>query len=998
MIKGQNMEKDWKSLQSLIACFDDLENSTDPAVICGGKSICYHQLIPEAKKLAKAMLLQGLEKGDRVVLSMPYGISQVCAYMAMIYAGIVIVFIDRSWPKDRLAFIQKDCGAGFVLTDEVYASLMETKDEALKDIQLPAIENADAYCIFYTSGSTGNPKGTMVHHTYIYHIVLPVPENTAYFDTYRRCDTVFSMGNIAYGATHGDLLFSLVSGKTLILATDEERLSPTVVGECMLKNHADAMSGTPSMLQRFLEDETFAKAFSALKRLFIIGEALSADVGDVLLKKTPAVIYDAYGASEVGFFAYDRVKKGTPVRLSFPTWQAVLFVADEEGHVLGEGVSGELCIGGCLAKYGYYIGLPELTEQKYFDLPRYGRVYRSGDRAIMDPDGVIRMAGRKDDMQKLHGQRLEPAEVELAIGKYPSVRQAAVQIRGKDKEAVLCAWFSAEEKIEEDGLRRFLADRLPWYMVPARYLQMDELPLNSSGKLDRRAMPDIETGPSDYQVPQTETEALLCRMFGEVLHIVPPVSRNDSFFLLGGDSMQGMYFLSLLAQRKGLRLSMKELFLHPTPEALALICKAHEESKDPVPAQTLSRYEGTLPEEIRRLLGEEGVRSVFPAGNSTQVYLAMQRAGFTQSLNEMRVEVLSDTAWKEAELMDRIQCLVRNHPSLRSFFVSDKKRKSWQVFFETDKDARWEHVWYKDIRNLSEDQAQRFIRGFRQVMDADTHSWKAAYFVLGEQKSVLLLSLSHTIADGISLYTILNELFASDYKDLKEDTLFGHRARLTVEKPVIPETVRRYYSHPDLSIKNKDAMKRTVKFTNRHIVIPEAELTQLKENLASYGISLYTYIQYCYGKALLYALKGSELWLMTLEAGRYPEWGDELRIVGNLTVGMPVQVRADMTAMQFEEELGALRDCPYLSEAAFLLSPEWSGIHEGIISNEFPELPQYIKELTIKDSHNRTGNSMRLEEGNLCVDMRYRDDPETDSLYAQVSRLFEEMIRKADIV
>ena len=1004
------MEKNWKSFKTITACFDALENCTDPAVICAGERIRYRELIPEAKKMAKAMLLGGIKKGDRVILSMSYSIDMVCAYMAMVYAGIVIVFIDRSWPEERLAFIQKDCKAGLVLTDEVYASLKETKDKEEPGILLPAIEESDPYVVFYTSGSTGNPKGTVMHHSCIYSIVVPVPENVAYYDTWKRCNAIFSMGNIAYGATHGDLMFSLVSGRTLVLATEEERLSPALVGECILKNHADAMSGTPSMLQRFLEDETFARAFSGLKRLFIIGEALSVEVGDALLKKTPAVIYDAFGSSEAGFFAYDRVKEGTPVRLAFPTYQARLLVLDEEGNPAGEGIPGELGIGGSLSEHAYYIGLPELNEEKYIDLPMYGRVYRSGDRAVQDPDGVIRMAGRKDDMQKLHGQRLEPAEVELAIQKYPAVRQAAVQIRGKDKDAVLCAWYSAREKIDPDVLRRFLSESLPWYMVPVRYLQMEELPLNSSGKLDRRALPDIAASGQEYQAPQTETEAFLCLMFGKALRLRAPVGREDSFFLLGGDSMQGMLLLSFLSEKRGIHLSMKELFQNPTPASLAVVCEKRENDRDSAPDESLRHFpeknrERVLPEIISGILPKEEIQAVFPVSNNVEIYLAMQKLHVTQSLNEINASAVCDFVWKEEELVERVQALVKNHPALRSYFVKDDSGKSWQVFRNDRKASLMENrlpsaggknsenqIWYKDIRRLSQESAQRFIRGFWQVLEESQQLWKIAYFVLGENRSMLLLSVSHTIADGVSLYVILNELCAPDYKALKKDTLLLHRAKLTGSNPGLPEEIAKYYSHPDLSLKRKDAMTRVDRFAFRRILLSAEETRQLKERCAGAAMTMYTFAQYCYGQTLLKVLRGRELWILSLEAGRYPQWGEELRIVGNLTVGIPVRITQTQTVFQFQEELEMLRNEPCLSEAKILYSPKWAGIYEGIVSNDFTMLPPGVQDLTLLDAGKSNGSSMWFKDECLCIELRYRDDPETDRQYGLAEQYLRERL------
>ena len=979
------MAQNYETCKTVLDGINALENSDRTAVICSSETITYRELIQKAKKAARAMAAEGVHKGDRVILSIPYSVDFICGYLAILYAGAAYVAIDRAWPEERLSLIRSDSGAVLTLTREKLKALL-SHDSAEA---LPEMDGADPFALYYTSGSTGKPKGALIHHAMVLAIVLPVDENVCYAETMCLCERIFIMGNFAYEAVLGDLLFCLFCGKTMILATDEERQDPALLGQCMLSNQADATMGTPSMLLRYLESPVFADAFASLKRLAFIGEALSVPDALKISQKTDAVLFDAFGTSEVGFFAYCRVVPGEEVTLEYPTHGAVLLALGEDGRPVGEGEIGELCIGGSLALYSVYYGLPELTEMKYQVIPEYGRIYRTGDRVLRLPGGRLKMAGRKDDLVKLHGQRLEPREIELAMENFHGIGQAAVAVRGEGRDAVLCAWYTSKAPIDEMRLREYMADRLPGYMVPVRMKRMEELPLNTSGKLDRRSLPDIEESGGLDEAPANQRERVICKAFESILSCEKPVGRNDNFFMLGGDSMLGMVLVSELARKNGLYCTMTDLFRHPTPMQLAA------SATDQDAMERAERFEDapalSLPEEIRSIAADSNVQAVFPVNNSVLSYLIVRKAGLSGAMEDLRIKLLLDCAFTEDEFRDRVRTLSRNHPALRSRFVEDSQGAYWQVFQKSAAQT----VWFKDIRHLHGEAKERFIHGFWQVFDSDKALWKAACLITEDHRCVVLFSASHTIADGVSLSVIQNDLCGDHYRELAEDGLLLHRKRLICQKAELPEWVRQYYADPDLSVKAFEHLSFSKNnWEAEALRLSKKDTEEMMSRCFAAGIMFYSWVQYCYGQALLEVLNQEAIWLLTLEAGRYAHWGDELGIVGNLTVGIPVKITKGQGILAFNEDLLKLRDIPSLSDSPLAFSPEWLGLYEGVTSTSFPAPVYPITDVELINGKNRNGNSMQVVDGALIVEIRHIDNPKEKKWAVQLMKAFNEWLRK----
>ena len=954
----------FRTIPEGISFFKDSEKT---AVLCKGERLSYKDMIADADKVAKGLALEGVGRGDFVVLSMPRSVDFVTGLLGILYSGAAYVAVDPEWPEERLDYIVKDCKAAMVLTQERYRTLMDAgRSGHTGEIALPVLTGEDACAVYYTSGSTGAPKGTVTHHQVFYNEALPVRENLCAFETMERCEVFFSMGNFAYGATACDIFSCLFYGKTLALAAREEQESPRRMGELMLKTGADALLATPSMLLMLLHDETFARGIGQLKRLILTGEALSDHAAGEIEGYTKASIYDAFGASELRNYAFGRVLPGQSVKIDYLIPGARLLILTDDGQEAAAGYEGELCVGGASAQLGYYVGQETLTASKFSDTDRFGRIYHTGDLAVLSDNGQVRMTGRKDHLIKLHGQRLEPGEVERCMETFEGVRRAVVDVRGEGVSAALCAWYTADGNVDPVALRRHLSERLPVYMIPVYMMEMDELPLNDSGKLDKRALRVIESTLTGYVPPKTPTQEMICLCFRQVLETSERVGLEDNFFALGGDSLKAIRAVHILRCDFGLKTSTRDLFVNPTPgllsRAVTQESAAGREAGGELP-------ESAIPDELAPLLEDGNTQAILRASEMSKLYLKLKAFHIHDMRNVSRVRTELLKAFDETEFQNRLSALVARHPALRSDYVLDRHGTFWQIIAR----EKTPTAFYKDLRSLPAGAAERFVNGFWQVLKESGALFAAAYFRLPKNRGVLLLQADHTIADGMSLSILQNELAGSLPGSTGEDGYIAHRMRSVAAASDVPEFVRDYYANVRLSVKSEDAQQANVERTAQRICLSEEETKRLEDWCGGEGFTLFTWVLYCYGRALLHCHRAKEIWLMHLDSGRYGEWEDDLAVVGNLAAPMPVCIDENTTASSLQSDLLALGQYTGLADTEIFNRIDFRGCFESIISRDFGEMTPLIERSELVDDSDTRGNHMRIRDGRLCIELRHAD-------------------------
>ena len=545
--------------------------------------LSYGELSVRAERLARRLRKLGVKPGDLVGQCLDRSGSLVVGALGTFRAGCAYVAIDPRYPDERVRWMLDDSNAAAVVTDASNAarlggpgdrpSVMVAGDGELLDGSVPDAgdslpgppRSTDLAYVVYTSGSTGRPKGVMVEHASLANLVEWHRAAFALSDS-DRCTQISSPG---FDAVVWEIWPALASGAAIHVVPEDLRGDP--VG---LRNWLVAEGITVTFLPTAVADGVLGLAWpdqGALRYLLTGGDALSRRP----LPGLGFTVVNNYGLSETAVVATSGAVspdgEGLP-SIGQPISGVVVEVVDKRLRPVDPGVDGELLIGGAALARGY-LNRPELTSERFLD-ERQGRRYRTGDRVRQRPNGELEFLGRLDDQLSIRGFRVEPGEVVSALNSHPAIEASVIIGVGSssaDRQLVAYAVAAGSERPDRGELAEFLGGFLPEYMVPSRYVWLDQLPVTQHGKIDRGALPaPVETngGEPVGRPPATPVEEATANVVTELLNL-EDIGMNQDFFLLGGHSMFGAQLIARLEEMFGVEISLRYLFDHPTVAQIA---------------------------------------------------------------------------------------------------------------------------------------------------------------------------------------------------------------------------------------------------------------------------------------------------------------------------------------------------------------------------------------------------------------------------------------------
>ncbi|MFE3223297.1 non-ribosomal peptide synthase/polyketide synthase [Nocardia sp. NPDC059228] len=558
------------------------------ALVFGDTELTYAEFSERANRLARYLIAAGVGPESLVVLAMARSVELVVAMYAVLRAGGAYVPVDPSHPAERIGHILTTAGPHAVLTTRRDGfTLPETVDvplHHLDELELAAYSAAKigdrerravlhpdhpAYVLF-TSGSTGKPKGVAVTHRAIANQLawMQAEYGVRGQDVYlQKTATTFDVSLWGY-------FLPLRAGATLVVATPDGHRDPRYIAETIARHGVTLTDFVPSMLAVFAAHAE-AGELDSLREVFVIGEALPPETVTAFWAVSDAGVHNLYGPTEAAVsitFREAHSSDTLTVPIGEPEWNSQVFVLDSRLHPVAIGVPGELYLAGVQLARGYH-GRVDLTSDRFVANPfgRPGeRMYRTGDLVKWTEDGELVYLERLDFQIKFRGQRIELAEIESALLLAPAVAQAAVRLISADSGDYLAGYVVAAPGVDLDPetLRDGLTRVLPPYMVPTALMALPELPLNSSGKLDRKALPVPELRAKSFRAPVDAAQRLVATVFAEVL-TAERVGLDDDFFALGGSSLDAARVTSRIGAEFGARVPVRLLFEASTVEGLA---------------------------------------------------------------------------------------------------------------------------------------------------------------------------------------------------------------------------------------------------------------------------------------------------------------------------------------------------------------------------------------------------------------------------------------------
>jgi len=504
------------TLQALIEAQID-KHAPDTAVICdhdktfGVPSLTYAQLNDKVNQLAHLLRAKGVRPGDIVALMVERSFAMIIGILGIVKAGAAYLPVSPDYPPDRIDYMLKDGGVKVLLAQKktagriVFAGLIIQLD----DLEVyrgstanPAVLNKpqDLAYVIYTSGSTGKPKGVMIEQRSLVNR-LHWMQHAYPID---RDDVILQKTPYSFDVSVWELFWWALQGATLCFLMPGGERNPLAIVETIRRHRVSVMHFVPSMLNVFLEhlDGKAAgvlRSLASVRRVFASGEALQPShvrkFNDILGSKTGTRLTNLYGPTEatvdVSYFDCPAHNEFENIPIGRPIHNIRLYVI-RDGRQVAIGEAGELCIAGVGLARGY-VNNAALTDEKFTDNPVNPgeRIYRTGDVARWLPDGNVEYLGREDHQVKIRGLRIELGEIESTIREYPGITDCVVLVKKySDNIILIIAYVVCKSDLELEGLKRYLKRHLPDYMVPHRFEKIDAMPLTSSGKADRKALPE----------------------------------------------------------------------------------------------------------------------------------------------------------------------------------------------------------------------------------------------------------------------------------------------------------------------------------------------------------------------------------------------------------------------------------------------------------------------------------------------------------------------------
>lgn len=851
-----NTKAEYPEEKTIIDLFEEQVEKTpdNVAVIFEDEKTTYSELNKKANKLANYLKENGVCEGKTVGIYLTRSINTVISLLGILKAGGTYLPLDPGFPKKRTLFMIEDSAPFMVVTEkELEENLsgkhsmffMDKQFDLLKayDGNIPEkISNKEniAY-IIYTSGSTGNPKGVCIPHKALTNFLCSMKELPGISSK----DRFISVTTLSFDIAGMEIYLPLICGACVVLANKEETVDGNKLIRLIKEQKGTVMQATPATWRLLIES-----GWEGNKNIKILcgGEALSKDLA-VQLSKKGKQIWNMYGPTETTIWSciHQIKKEDDKILIGRPINNTEIYILDEYLQPVPIGVTGELYIGGDGVAAGYHNKL-ELTKEKFVSNPfnknTVDKMYRTGDLGRWLFDGSIECHGRIDNQVKIRGFRIELEEIENQLFKYKDITNCVVIAKNIQEDKYIFAYYISSKEIPVSELREYLSGILPEYMIPSYFIKIEEMPLNTNGKIDRKALPEsdgiINTG-NEYIAPTNMVEKKLMKIWQEVLK-VEKIGINDSFFELGGHSLLAIKLISKIKEDFNIEIPLQILFQTKTISGIgSYLGKNKSNDKESILAK--------LPLIIPDL---ENKNKPFPLTDIQQAYWVGQTNKF--GLGGVGCHVYIEIKTKDIDLFRfnlALQRLIERHDMLRAVILPDGTQKILEKVTPYQ-------IQVIDLKNQNNSiEIEQNLNETREIMSHqffNPERWPLFDFRITLLKGNIIyfhISLDILIMDATSIRKLmfeLNEIYFNqeivlppleisfrDYVlaeiDFRSSETYKQAMKYWLDR------LRDFPSAPELSIiKSKSNMKNP-KFIRLEKILNKEQWGKIKNRAISYGLT-----------------------------------------------------------------------------------------------------------------------------------------------------------------
>ncbi|AXG72409.1 gramicidin S synthase 2 [Kordia sp. SMS9] len=723
------------------------------AVCYGEERRTYKELNEESNKIANYLISEGIVPGNIVGIMCERSVNMVVCILGVLKTGAGYLPIDPSLPEQRVSYMLNQSRTAFLLTQdkfiERFTAYLPVQSLNSPKIAMQSTENAAiellatdmAYCIF-TSGSSGKPKGVMMNHRSVINLVKGLEERvySAYQDQHLK---VALLASFSFDASVQQIYGSLLQGHSLYIIDDESRGDGEKLKSFYKTHRIDVSDGTPTHLRLLLDTLGEETTLGNLSSWILAGEALPKELVKKFYSKVEdkVMLYNFYGPTEtcVDSTSYkvekDRLDDYPFIPIGKPLPNERVYIVDVYGNLVPTGVIGELCIAGDgLAQY--YVGDVGTSSEKFRSdwINGEERVYLTGDMARWLPDGNLEYCGRIDDQVKLRGYRIELSEIEHQLNTFKEIMHSVVELKTSEDDKYLVAYYESSTAYKVAELRNHLAAYLPDYMVPSYYVQLEKLPLNSNGKVDRKALPDYKVNiEEEYVAPATETETKLVTIWGEVLKLDSAViGTTSNFFDLGGQSLKLVFLANRIKETFKVSLSLSRLITMKNIQQLA---------KD---------IDASLQEEYVQI-PQAPKMDAYPLSSTQEKFYFLNQLNKNSTVYNQPLAFMLTGSVDKDKLTKAFQDIIAHHEIFRVCFtlLNDSPVQS------ITENVPFQIEFFKATLAESSEIISTFIRPFDL---SSAPLLRVGLIQIEEEKHILITDRHHIISDGVSLGIFMRDV------------------------------------------------------------------------------------------------------------------------------------------------------------------------------------------------------------------------------------------------